>query len=140
MLATTEDGAVGTLTASKLVTGVNDDLCFTVSGTKGALSFSLMQPNYLDFYDATAPQAPYGGLRGMTRIECVGRYEPPAGTFPSPKAATGWLRGHVMSMYQFLNAVYTGKQNEPSFAHAAYVQRIMDAALRSDKTGREELV
>ncbi len=140
MLATTENGAVGTLTASKLTTGVNDDLHFTVSGTKGALCFSLMDPNYLSFYDATAQNAPYGGLCGMTRIECVGRYEPPAGAFPSPKAASGWLRGHVMSMYHFLNAVYTGKQNDPSFTHAAYIQRVMDAALRSDQTGREEQV
>lgn len=137
MHATTEGGAQGILTASKLATGMNDDLNFKIHGTKGALSFSLMSPNYLDFYDTSEPGAPYGGTRGFTRIECVGRYPAPAGAFPSPKAATGWLRGHLMSMYHFLNAVYEGKQNEPSFAHAAYIQLLMDAALRSAGSGTE---
>jgi predicted dehydrogenase len=135
-----ENGAVGTVTASKLATGMNDDLHFLIHGTKGALSFSLMDPNYLGFYDATAKGGPFGGESGFTRIECVGRYPAPAGKFPSPKAASGWLRGHLMSMYHFLNAVYEGKQNSPSFAEAAYVQRVMDAALRSDETGRDEPV
>lgn len=137
MLLTMKNGAYGTLTASKLATGTNDDLSFTVRGTKGAITFSLMDPNFLGFYDATATQTPYGGNAGFTRIECVGRYPAPAGTFPSPKASSGWLRGHVMSMYHFLDAVYTGKQNAPSFADALYVQEIMDAALRSAEQGGE---
>jgi predicted dehydrogenase len=140
MLTENENGAHGTLVASKLSTGMNDDLQFTVHGTKGALSFSLMNPNYLGFYDATAQNAPYGGLAGFTQIECVGRYPAPAGAFPSPKASSGWLRGHIMSMYHFLNAVYEGRQNSPSFEEAAYVQRVMEAALRSADTAREELV
>lgn len=140
MLAETESGAHGTLTASKLTTGVNDDLFFSIHGTKGALRFSLMEPNYLEFYDNTAPHEPYGGFGGFTRIECVGRYPAPAGVFPSPKAAQGWLRGHVMGMYSFLQSVYTGKQAEPTFAHGAYVQRIMEAALLSAEDGREREV
>lgn len=135
-----ENGAFGTLTASKLATGMNDDLRFLIHGTRGALSFSLMNPNFLGFYDATANGGNFGGEAGFTQIECVGRYPAPAGKFPSPKAASGWLRGHLMSMYHFLNAVYEGKQNSPSFADAAYIQRVMDAALRSDETGRDEHV
>ena len=140
MVATTESGAVGTLTASKLATGCNDDLGFAVYGTKGSLRFSLMDPNYLEFYDNTAAHAPYGGFGGFTRIECVGRYDPPAGSFPSPKASQGWLRGHVMGMYRFLNAVYLGKQESPTFAEAAYVQRVMEAAMLSDETNTERQV
>ena len=140
MLLKTRDGAMGTLTASKLASGTNDDLRFTLHGTKGAITFSLMDQNFLGFYDATASAAPYGGNAGYTRIECVGRYDAPAGKFPSPKASSGWLRGHVMSMYRFLNAVYTGEQNAPSFADALYVQRVMDAALRSAETGEEVLL
>lgn len=140
LLAEAENGAHGTITASKLTTGTNDDLGFTVYGTKGALKFSLMNPNYLGFYDNQALHEPYGGTAGFTQIECVGRYPAPAGAFPSPKAAQGWLRGHVMGMYDFLNSVYLGKQSAPSFADGAYVQRIMEAAMRSDASGREETV
>ncbi len=140
MFARLKNGACGTLTASKLATGSNDDLRFTVQGTRGAIRFSLMNPGFLEFYDGTAPSSPYGGLGGFTDIECVGRYPSPAGAFPSPKAPVGWLRGHVMSMYHFLNAVYEGKQNSPDFSQAAYVQRVMEAALLSEATGREEPV
>ncbi|MBO5326508.1 MAG: hypothetical protein J6A84_00125, partial [Clostridia bacterium] len=139
-LAETEDGAKGTITASKLAVGTNDDLGFAIYGTNGALRFSLMDPSFLEFYDNQAEHTPYGGLGGFTHIECVGRYPDPAGAFPSPKAAQGWLRGHVMSMYDFLNAVYTGKQNAPSFADGAYVQRVMEAAMLSAADRRERQV
>ena len=134
MLAETKDGARGTVTASKLSTGTNDDLSFSIYGTKGALRFSLMDPNFLYFYDNCNPK---GSVGGFTALECVGRYQSPAGAFPAPKAPVGWLRGHVMSMYHFLNAVYLGRQNSPSFADALTVQAVMDAALRSDAEGRE---
>ncbi|MBQ8357185.1 MAG: Gfo/Idh/MocA family oxidoreductase [Clostridia bacterium] len=140
ILAETESGAHGSLTASKLAVGTNDDLEFAIYGTKGSLRFSLMEPNYLEFYDADVAHEPYGGFGGFTRIECAGRYPAPAGSFPSPKAAQGWLRGHVMGIYTFLNSVYMGKQDAPTFADGAYVQRIMDAALASDADGTEKAV
>ena len=140
MMVETAAGAHGMLTASKLTTGVNDDLNFAIYGERGALRFSLMDPNFLEFYDATAPAAPIGGERGFTRIECVGRYPEPAGAFPSPKAASGWLRGHLMSMYHFLDAVYTGKQKAPDFTDGAYVQHLMDLAMRSDADGTAKAV
>lgn len=138
MTVSTKNGATGTLTASKLTTGANDDLSFAIYGERGAVRFSLMDLNFLYFYDATAPASPYGGERGFTKIECVGRYNPPAGSFPSPKAPSGWLHGHVMSLYHFLNAVYTGVQNAPTFGDAAYVQCLMELALASAADGKEK--
>lgn len=140
MQVTTKEGAVGTLTASKLTVGANDDLSFSIYGECGALRFSLMQPNYLYFYDAKAPGGNYGGERGFTAIECVGRYEQPAGIFPSPKAPTGWLAGHVMSMYRFLSAVNESKAATPDLTHGAYIQYIMELALASAKDGNEKAV
>ena len=131
MTAVLKNGACGTLTASKLTTGANDDLNIEVYGEKGSLRFSLMEPNWLYFYDATVPDAPIGGMRGFTRIECVGRYPSPAGTFPSPKAARGWLEGHVESMVHFLTQVDLGESGHPDFHDAAHVQAVMEAAYQS---------
>ena len=133
----TREGAMGTVTVSKLTQGANDELSFSVNGERGSLSFSLMDPNYLDFYDATAVGAPMGGVRGYTRIECVGRYPSPASGFPAIKAPQGWLRGHIGCMVNFLSAVANGTPCEPSFSDGAYVQMILEAALESDRTGRE---
>ena len=131
MTAVLKNGACGTLTASKLTLGVNDDLNIEVVGEKGALHFSLMEPNWLYFYDGTAEDAPIGGMRGYTRIECVGRYPAPGGVFPSPKASRGWLEGHVESMLAFLTRVDQGKSGHPNFRDAAHVQAVMEAAYSS---------
>ena len=133
----TGDGAMGTVTVSKLTQGANDELNFLVNGERGSLSFSLMDPNYLNFYDATAVGSPMGGVRGYTRIECVGRYPSPASGFPAIKAPQGWLRGHMGCMAAYLTAVASGTDFSPSFADGAYVQRILEAAVESDRLGRE---
>ncbi len=131
--AVTEGDAHGTITVSKITLGVNDELSFEIYGEKGAIKFSLMEPNWLYFYDATSPARPLGGDRGFTRIECVGHYE--GMVFPSPKAPAGWLYGHLESMKTYLSAVANGSPFHPSLSDGAYVQRVMDAAYRSDALG-----
>ena len=128
------NGAIGTITVSKLVNGANDDLSLAIYGEKGSLRFSLMQPNFLYFYDATEKPTALGGNTGYRAIECVGRYPAPGGTFPAPKAPSDWLRGHVGSMYSFLISLDTGVPASPTFADGAYVQKIMEAAYRADQT------
>ncbi len=128
MTCKTESGACGTITVSKITQGANDDLSFAVYGEKGSVRFSLMNPNFLEFYDAACPSLPDGN-RGYVRIECVNRY--PGKTFPSPKAPAGWLDGHLQSMYAFLSAVAGGTPFHPSFREGAEVQHVMDAAYRS---------
>lgn len=137
MLCRLRSGAVGTITVSKLVNGANDDLSFSIYGEKGSLKFSLMQPNFLYFYDATEPIGTLGGNSGYTAIECVGRYPAPGGAFPAPKAPADWIRGHVGSMYSFLNAVFSGGKASPDFHDGAHVQRVMAAAYRSAEEKRE---
>lgn len=131
MTARLSSGAIGTLTVSKLIHGANDDLRLSIYGERGSLKFSLMQPNFLYFYDATEKPSVLGGSTGYQAIECVGRYPAPGGLFPAPKAPSSWIRGHVESMYQFLNSVYTGVPHAPDFTDAAHVQAVMEAAYMS---------
>lgn len=135
MICTTEDNAVGTIEVNKLVVGANDDLNFTVRGEKGTVGFSLMEPNWLQYYDACAEGGEYGGSKGFTRIECCGRYEAPGGVFPSFKAPIGWLRGHLHSMYSFLCAVQSGTSASPSFSDGAEVQKVLQMAMDNDISG-----
>lgn len=133
LLGITEGGAKGTVSVGKLQVGTNDDLSFEIYGETGALRFSLMEPNHLYYYDGTASDAPIGGDRGFTAIDCVGRY--PDLIFPSPKAPAGWLYGHLASMHAFLSAAADHTPFAPSFEDGALVQAIMDAAYRSDANG-----
>ena len=140
MIATLKCGAVGNITVGKINIGENDGLTFSVYGTLGAIKFDLMEPDWLCFYDSTLSGGVYGGDRGFTRIECVGRYEAPGGAFPSPKAPNGWLRGHIGSMYAFLNAIYRGDQACPSFKDGYEVQKVLNAAHVSHLQGREIII
>ncbi|MFH0963064.1 MAG: Gfo/Idh/MocA family oxidoreductase [Planctomycetota bacterium] len=130
MLLRLRSGALGTLEASKIATGANDELRFEIHGDAGALRFDLMQPNYLEAYDLRAQESPFGGSRGFTRIETVQRYEPPA-SFPGPKFAVGWLRGHVHCLHNFLAGVVAGRQVEPSLQRGVRLQKMLDAIRRS---------
>lgn len=137
MTAELECGAVGTIEANKIAVGANDDLTLEIYGTDGSIRFSLMDPNFLMFYDNTKPTGDFGGEKGFVRIECVGRYAAPAGVFPGIKAPTGWLRGHLGSMYAFLDAVYKNDaSSRPSLYDAYHVQRVMEAGYESDRLGK----
>ena len=130
LLVTLPSGGTGVIEASKMCTGIDDELRFEIHGSKGALRFNLMQPNTLWFYDATKPESVYGGERGFTAIECTARYAPPAG-FPSQKNAVGWIRAHCHSLYSFVNNVYNSRPGDPSFADGAYVPYVMAKAHES---------
>lgn len=131
VIATLKNGAVGTIEASKINVGANDDLTLEIFGTDGSLRFNLMDPNYLEFYDNTADGAHYGGYKGYTKIECVNRYDIEGSVFPGMRAPIGWLRGHIHSMYNYFTAVYNGTDVSPNFKDGAYVNHVMQMCLDS---------
>ena len=134
MTVRTAAGALGTLEASKIATGAEDDLRVEIHGSRGALRFDLMQPDFLEAYSLSDPPSPLGGTRGWKRIATVQRYPPPAG-FPSPRATSGWLRGHTHCLYNFLRAIAEGTQPEPSLTRGIEIQLMMDCAELSCETG-----
>ena len=128
-------GAIGTIEASKIATGAQDELRFEIHGTRGAVRFNLMDPNYLDWFDLADPETPHGGFSGFQRIHCVQRYEPPA-MFPAPKATVGWLRGHLHSIYSFVDALHEGRPCEPSLARGIEIEKVLAAVAESASQGR----
>ncbi len=129
-----KSGALGIVEASRFATGTNDEMSFEIYGQKGALRFDLMQPNYLEAYDATAPAEPIAGRRGFTRIETVQRFPKPS-ALPSPKLTLGWERLHVACLYNFLRTIAEDGACEPSLLDGARCQAVMAAVERSAKAG-----
>ncbi len=131
----TVNGAIGTVEASRLATGANDEMRIEIYGQKGALRFSLMDPNWLYVFDARDPEAPLGGNRGFKAIESVQRYPAPA-VLPGPKFAIGWLRYHIASQFDFISSLVKGQPSPPDFEDGMRVQEVMEAAYRSARERR----
>ncbi len=132
-------GALGTLEASKIASGSEDDLRLTIEGDRGAIRLDLMEPDFLEVYSLADPDGPMGGTRGWKRIATLGRYPPPA-AFPPPRSTSGWLRGHLHCLHAFLRAVTDGTPAEPSLERGMTVQLMIDAAERSARSGAWERV
>lgn len=127
MLVKLKNGATGTLEASKIATGAEDEMRFEIHGTQGGLRFNAMQPNYLEAYDLREPETPLGGQRGWKQIATVQRYDKPAG-FPGPKFSIGWIRGHMHCLYNFLDTLATGRDPNPSLQRGLDIHRLLALA------------
>jgi len=130
-----KNGALGTLEASRVATGTNDELRLEVHGDQGALRFNLMDPNWLETYDVREPGEPIGGRRGFKKIETVQRYPKPAG-FPGPKFSIGWIRYHIASLHSFLTNIVEDHPCCPSLEDGVRIQELMEAAYRSAEEGQ----
>lgn len=135
VLAKLPNGAVGQIGASKIATGVEDEVRFEIHGSKGALRYNCMDPHHLLYYDQAAPAKPLGGCRGWTAIDCGQRFDPPGG-FPTPKAAIGWMRSHMHCLYHFLDSVHRGIPGNPGLEQGIYIQYLMEKVKESAATGQ----
>jgi len=131
LLAQLESQAVGTIEATKIASGTEDEIRVEIHGSRGALRFNGMDAHHLEFHDATASDRPQGGSRGWLRIDAGQRFPPPAMGFPSPKASIGWIRSHVACLANFLEAVAQGRPATPGLEQGIAVQHLMDCVLRS---------
>ena len=124
----TSGGALGTIEATKIATGTLDELRFELHGTRGAMRFNSMRPNWLEVYSVDG--------RGWKALDTASDYPPPAARFPGPKFALGWVRTHVACLANFVRAVADGRPAQPSLEVGIRLQEIMDACYRSAEEGR----
>jgi len=94
------EGGWGSIECSRFATGSCDELRIEIEGSKGALRYNSMQPNFLEFYDAQDPGGALGGQRGFKALEVVQQYPPPS-ALPG-KFAVGWVRSHIACVHDFI--------------------------------------
>ncbi|WP_258046195.1 Gfo/Idh/MocA family protein [Leifsonia shinshuensis] len=124
-------GAIGAFEATRYATGRKNALRIELSGSRGAIAFDLEAMNELQFYDATAP----AGEQGFTRIIVT---EP-----EHPYMANWWPTGHAIGyehafshqITDFVDAVTSGADPEPSFADGLHIQRVLAAVEHSAAAG-----
>ena len=108
-------GAVGSLSASRISSGIGDLFSVELYALDGALRYSSISPDYFEFFTSES---------GMWNRQMTGSNFKPFSSFPSAHVPPGWLRSMVHAHYIFL----TGKnQNEfvPDIKHGLAVQRLV---------------
>lgn len=127
------NGALGTVEVSRFATGTLDDLNLRIEGSRGAMRFSLMDANWLYFFDAARKGGSFGGERGWQRLETVQHY--PDAVIPPARSIVGWPRTHAENQYQFLRSVVEGRSPSPGLIDGVRAQLVMDAVYDSAKRG-----
>lgn len=134
MIIELQSGGIGTLEVSKVATGANTELQLEVHGRRAAMTFDMMKPNWLGFYDTADPETPQGGTRGFKNIDCIQHY--PNAAFPPGKVAGGWLRPHVHCLHHFLDAVAHDRPADPSLHRGVEIQKWLHLAYQSAQTAQ----
>ncbi len=128
------DGTLGLVEASRLGTGITNEIVVEVYGEKGALRINLLDPNWLEVYDTRDDDQPIGGMSGFRRVQTVQRY--PGQKSPDWTMAPDFVRVHAECQYQFIKAIWEDGPAQPSIADGQHIQAVMEAALRSSDEQR----
>ncbi|MFC7374448.1 Gfo/Idh/MocA family protein [Brachybacterium sp. GCM10030267] len=128
-----DGGAVASVEVSRMANGAKNQLTVELYGSKGALKFSLENPNELWFLDATRPIAEQGFARVLVT-------EP-----EHPYLEAWWPQGHVLgwenafsNQARDLLVAIRDRGGEdatgysPDFADGLALQRVLDAVISSD--------
>ena len=127
-------GGVGIIEVSRVAHGTTDDLNFEIHGSKGAIKFDVMDPNWLYYFDAGEQKTPLGGTQGYKQIQTLHNY--PSNTIPGGRSLVNAIGMHANSQYQMIRAVVGLQLPSPSTRDGFNVQQVLDASYRSAQEER----
>ena len=122
-----DGGALGSYVATRMSTGRKNALRVEVSGSRGAVAFDLEDMNALHVYDGTAP----ADRQGFTKILVTEPEHPYVSAWWPAGHMLGYEHGFSHQAKDFVEAIASGVQPEPSFADGLHVQRVLGAVERS---------
>ena len=122
-----DNGAIGTIEATRMATGRKNHNRFEINGSMGSLAFDLERMNELELY-LEGDAAGHKGFRTILVTEPV-----------HPYVKAWWPPGHIIgyehtfthTVYDLLEAIADGRSPKPDFEDGVRNQRILDAIERS---------
>lgn len=131
-----ENGAMGSLEASRFATGKKNYNCFEIYGSKGALCFDLERMNELQYYDNTEPNA----QRGYRTILVTEGEHPYVGAWWPQGHIIGYEHTFVHAFKEFVHAIAEGGSMTPDFNDGEQIIRTLQAAQISSREGRKVML
>jgi predicted dehydrogenase len=108
-----ENGAMGIMVATAVATGRKNALSWEISGSEGALRWSLEHPNTLH---ACLEGQGDRSLSGFTEISVTDGGHPYAAAWWPTGHTLGWEHAHIIEKSHFLDAVANGTEMSPTLA------------------------
>jgi len=126
-----ENGAQGTLVASRLASGKKNHFDFEVYGMKGAIYFDWERPNevLLSTYDTPNERS------GFTRV-LTGGFDHPYGEslWPIMGMGIGFGETFAVQMYEMVKAIKEDGKANPNFHDGLRINKILDAVQKAAET------
>ena len=118
-----ENGAMGTIEATRMALGRKNYNRFEINGSKGTLAFDLERMNELEIYLESDP-AP---LRGFRRVLVTEASHPYIKAWWPPGHIIGYEHTFVHTVFDLVEAMADGRMPSPSFVDGVRNQRVLDA-------------
>ncbi|MBA2479906.1 MAG: Gfo/Idh/MocA family oxidoreductase [Planctomycetes bacterium] len=131
-----ENGAIGSFEATRFANGRKNQNTFEISGSDGSIAFDLERMNELEFYDHRVA----AGERGFRTILATDPSHPYMEHWWPPGHIIGYEHGFVHAVADVLAAIDHRQAIRPDFADGVRVMRVLDAGLRSARTGQRVAV
>ncbi|WP_320197445.1 Gfo/Idh/MocA family protein [Agrobacterium sp. rho-13.3] len=131
-----ENGAIGSLEATRNAYGRNNFITLEIHGTKGSIHFNYERRDELQVMFADDP----ADSRGFRTVYTGPAHPYGDGLWPIPALGIGYSETKIVECFDFFTAIKTGKQPSPNFNDGLLTELVADALIRSGETGAWERV
>jgi predicted dehydrogenase len=128
-----ENGALGTIEATRMAPGRKNHNRFEINGSLGSLAFDLERLNELQVFFRSDP----GEVQGFrTVLATEAKHHAYVKAWWPPGHALGYEHTFVHTIYDLLEAIADGKVPEPNFSDGLANQKVLAAMEKASRTKR----
>jgi predicted dehydrogenase len=131
-LAKFTNGALGSFEATRFANGRKNHNQIEINGSKGSIVFDLERMNELQYFNSEDNE----GVQGFRTILATEAVHPYMEAWWPPGHIIGWEHTFTHEVYDFLTAISSNKKAHPDFADGTVDQAVLEAVMKSVKTGR----
>lgn len=125
-----ENGAIGSLEATRNGYGRNNFITFEIHGTEGSILFNYERRDELQVMFNSDP----ADARGFRTVYSGPAHPYGEGLWPIPGLGIGYSETKIVECYDLFKAIATGKQPSPNFADGYLTELVADALIESGRT------
>jgi predicted dehydrogenase len=126
-----QNGAVGSIEATRNAYGRNNYLTFEIHGEKGSIVFNYERRDELQVMFADDP----ADARGFRTVYTGPNHPYGAGLWPIPALGIGYGETKIIELFDFATAIVSGEQPSPNFRDGFQTELVAEAILASAATG-----